>query len=292
MAREDAAEDRGVSVRGDLAPIVGRCTACGHDVVDGCCVVCNRSVGSTLEAEEPLEPPTTIPLSPERPPITFPVSEDPPFVPTPPAAGGTRPATDPLVQRRVAERVSGWRRVGLVTCAAIALALPVVAGRLRRQASPDPLAEFSAITGISTSDRQIEDWSRQQFAASGEPESTSRIGRAKDALVQCMAAAIARDAGRQVDWIQVASWANIARALGVHDADMLELAADLNVQVAIYAPEIPEVDGLERLARARNLLQMRGDAARDSSEVMRLERKLRDLDEMEFTIREIRGIRR
>ena len=292
MAREYAAEDRGVSVREDLVPLAGRCLACGHVVVDGSCVVCKKSVGSTAEAEEPLEPPTTIPLSPERPPIIFPVIEPPRVVVTPPSAGGTAPANTPLAQCDVAARVSGRRRVGLVTCAAIALALPVFVVQLWSQASPDPLSEFSAITGTGTSDRQIADWSRRQFATSGELEATDRIGRAKGALEQRVAATIARDAGRPVDWIQVASWANIARALGVHDTDMLELAADLNVQVAIHAPEIPEVDSVERLARARNLLQMRKDAARDSSEVMRLERKLGDLDEIEFTIREIRGRRR
>jgi len=292
VAREDAAEDRGVSVREDLVPLAGRCSACGHDVVDGICEVCNRSVGPMAEAEEPLEPPTSIPLPPRRPRITFPVNELSRIELPAPHPGVTAPATTPPVQPGATERVSSFRKVGLVICAAFALALPVFVAQVWRLASPDPLSEFSAIADINMSDTQIEDWSRRQFAASGGPETTDRILRARSALEQRVAAAIARDAEQPIDWIQVASWANIARALGVHDTDMLELAADLNVQVAIYGPEISEVEGIERLARARNLLQMQRYVARDSSEVTRLERKLGDLDEMEFAVRENRGRRK
>ncbi len=241
------------------------------------------------EAEEPLEPPTSIPLPPGRPPITFSVDEPGRIDPPAPPPGITAPATNPPVQRDATERVSNFRKVGLVICAAFALALPVFLAKVWRLASPDPLSEFSAIADINTLDTQIEDWSRRQFAVSGGLEMTDRILRARSALKQRVAAAMARDAERPMDWIQVASWANIARALGVHDTDMLELAADLYVQVAIYGPEISEVERIERLARARNLLQMRRDVARDSSEVMRLERKLGDLGEMEFAIRENRG---
>jgi hypothetical protein len=176
----------------------------------------------------------------------------------------------------------------LVICAALALALPVFVAPFWNLVSSDPLSEFSAITGTTASDAQIEEWSRRQFAASDGLKSTGRIVRARSALEQRISATIARDAGRPMDWGQVASWANIASALGVHDKDMLELAADLNVQVAIYESEIPEIDGLERLARARSLLQMRSESLRDSAEVMRIERKLSDLDELEMRIRENR----
>jgi hypothetical protein len=252
-------------------------------------VACARSVGSTTEAEEPLEPPTCIPLPIAGPPITFTVSEPPRIVLAPRPAGGSVSSNTPRGQSGVAERVSRRRRAWLVICAALALALPVFVAQFWNLDSSDPLSEFSAISGTSTPDAQIEDWSRQQFAASDGLETTARIVRAKTALEQRMAAAIARNAGRPMDWSQVAAWANIARALGVHDNDMLELAADLNVQLAIYQPKIPEVDGTERLARARKLLRLRREIARDSSEVIRIERKLSDLDEIEFTIREFRG---
>lgn len=277
-----------MSVREDPLLFGGQCSACGHNVVDGVCVACYTSVASTTKPVEPPELPTHIPLPPVRPPIIFPLSAPPPLGSTAPTAGCSAPATTPRVLRDVAERVSRQRAAGLVVCAALALAFPVFVAPFWNLASPDPLSEFSAITGPAASDAQIEDWSRRQFAASDGLNTTGRIVRARSALEQRISATIARDAGRPMDWGQVASWANIARALGVHDKDMLELAADLNVQLAIYASEIPEVDGLERLARARSLLQMRSEAARDSSEVMRIERKLGVLDELEMTIRENR----
>jgi hypothetical protein len=280
-----------VSVREDPLPLAGPCSACGHNVVDGVCVACDTSVASTTEAKAPPEPPekpTHIPLPPPRPPINFTLSAPPRFGITAPTEGCSAPAATPRVLLDVAERVSRLRAAGLVICAVFALTFPVFVAPFWNLASPDPLSEFSAITGPAASDAQIEDWSRRQFAASDGLNTTGRIVRARSALEQRMSAAIARDAGRPMDWGQVASWANIARALGVHDKDMLELAADLNVQVAIHDSEIPEIDVLERLARARSLLQMRSEASRDCSEVMRIERKLSDLDELEMKIRENR----
>jgi hypothetical protein len=251
-------------------------------------MVCNLSVGSTVQAEEPFEPPTRIPLPPLPPPIIIQPVTPPRIESKAPTAGSSAPATTPPVLHEVAERVSRLRAAGLVICAALALALPVFVAPFWNLVSSDPLSEFSAITGTTASDAQIEEWSRRQFAASDGLKSTGRIVRARSALEQRISATIARDAGRPMDWGQVASWANIASALGVHDKDMLELAADLNVQVAIYESEIPEIDGLERLARARSLLQMRSESLRDSAEVMRIERKLSDLDELEMRIRENR----
>lgn len=281
-----------MSRRDDTVCFAGGCSSCGCDVVNGICEVCNKPAGARAQVEEPQEPATKITLLSERPPITFAVGALPQIEIPPRKAGDSVRVDTTLHQGGLVERVSRQRRVGLAACAVLVLSLPVVLAQFWNFASPDPLSQFSVITGIGTQDAQIEDWSRRQFATSDGLESAGRIARARSALEHSMAAAIARDEGSSVNWNEIAAWANIARALGVHDNDMLELAADLNVQLALYKPTHSEAGGLERLARARALLHARRGASLDDSEVARIERKLADLDRMELALRETRGGRR
>jgi hypothetical protein len=152
-----------------------------------------------------------------------------------------------------------------------------------------PLDSFAPIAAIDTDNTRIDDWAREQLGSDNSRESISRIARARVALEREMAQSMAGAEGTPTDWRRVAVWANIAQALGLHDLEMLELAADLNVQLAVHAPGASKVEALNRLARARallgKLLAFEGNRAQPG----RVARKLADIDALELATNQDRG---
>lgn len=275
-----------MTVGEDLASRAGPCAACGYsDFFEGNCRVCGKPVVSTDKAEEPLEPLTTIPLPPKRPPISFPVSQPTPKEYSQGRAVTSVPPDETSRQRGVHTRASLQRRVEIALCALLAFATALSLVRWIRLAPQDPLSEFAVIAATDTEAEKIDEWARQQFGGSVDSVAADRMARARAALELTMVAATARDDRRSMDWNQVASWANIAQALGFHDVEMLELAADLNLQIALHTPGISEAEALRRVARARVLLKRRSMNERDDAVWERMARKSADMDRIELVLR-------
>jgi hypothetical protein len=67
----------------------------------------------------------------------------------------------------------------------------------------------------------------------------------------------------------------------MYDIKMLELAADLNVQLAVHAKALSRADCLGRIVRARALL-IRGQMhAVDAKQVERIAMKVKEIESME-----------
>lgn len=272
-------------MREDLVAMTETCSVCGGMVVMGRCGECGLVFVSPAQAEEPHESPTSIPLPPERPPIIFPVSEPSRIESTPRSAGVSVPPDGTRHQSGANGRMPRQQRAAIALCVLLALAIVVSLARGWSLASQDPLSEFSVISGTNTEGEQIDEWAHRQFGTSANSKVEGQIARARAALEHTMAAAIARDDRQALDWNQVASWANIAQALGLHDTEMLELAADLNVQVARYATGISKDDALRRTARARLLLKRQSMTEKVDAVLERMARKSADIDRIELALR-------
>jgi len=153
----------------------------------------------------------------------------------------------------------------------------------------DPLDSFAPIAAIDTDSSRIDEWAREQFVTDDRRDSTSLTARARVALEREMAQSMVGAEGTPTDWRRVAVWANIAQALGLYDLEMLELAADLNVQLAVHAPGVSKVEALNRLARARALLGKLEAVETKGVQPGRLARKLAEIDGLELATKHDRG---
>ncbi len=265
------------------------CPACDGSTRNGACVDCGRQLGAVPQVPETPDTPTVISVGATSPTITFvaPGTAGLAGKSTSPSAP-TRGDVTPVIERpeeRTPLPSRAWQAIlvvlGMVTAA-------VLASRL--SAPPeDPLDSFAPIAAIDTDNTRIDDWAREQFGSDDSRESISRTARARVALEREMAQSMAGAEGTVTDWRRVAVWANIAQALGLRDLEMLELAADLNVQLAVHAPGVSKVEALNRLARARALLGKLLAVEANRAQPGRVARKLADIDALELATNQDRG---
>ncbi len=267
-----------MSARGVPSETRRICPHCGG-IGEGKCEDCGRHPASTT-IETP-ENKTVIDLEVRRNVIIFPQGEVPPILGIPSDPRGKEPAESGPLEKAVRQR-----RPLRATCAALALTLilALALGRWWERPFMDPLMEFSEIAYIDADDAQMESWARSQFASADLAELDARVSHARAALEREVEVAMAWGDHRPTDWSEIAAWASIAQVLGTHDIEMLALAADLNVQMALHAPGLSSDDQLRRIARARRLLRRQEMHENSGAVVGRIARKLSDLDKMELAL--------
>jgi hypothetical protein len=265
------------------------CPACDGSTRNGACVDCGRQLGAVPQVPETPDTPTVISVGATSPTITFSAPGTPPLAwkstsPLTPTRGNVTPVIErPEERTRLPSRA--WQAIlvvlGMVTAAVLASMLSTPPG--------DPLDSFAPIAAIDTDSSRIDEWAREQFGSDDSRDSISRTARARVALEREMAQSMVGAEGTRTDWHRVAVWANIAQALGLHDLEMLELAADLNVQLAVHASGVSKVEALNRLARARALLGKLLAVEANRVQPGRVSRKLADIDVLELASNHDRG---
>ena len=265
------------------------CPECAGSTRNGACVDCSRPLRAVPQVPETPDTPTVISVGGTSPKITFSAPS------TAGLAGKSASQVTPTrgdvtsdierPEERTPLPSRAWQAIfvvlGMVSAAVLASMLSTPA--------EGPLGSFAPIAAIDTDSSRIDEWAREQFGTDDSRDSISRTARSRVALEREMAQSIVGAERNLTDWRRVAVWANIAQALGLHDSEMLELAADLNVQLAVHSPGIAKNDALGRIARARVLLSKLDPVGTDGALSERLARKLAEVKTMELAIRHDRG---
>ncbi len=260
------------------------CPACDGNTRNGVCVDCGLQPSPDPRAHEKPETPTIIEVRSPPPPFTFfayggvNVSGSRALQLAPPE-GVVGPVVElPCV--RPPRREGGFRAIFAVLVVCV---LGTFANLLAAPAE-DPLESFSSVASMDASGAGIDEWAIEHLDMARSRNVASLTAQARAELEREMAQSLARVERGLTDWRRVAVWANIAQALGFRDLDMLELSADLNVQLVVHAPGTSRQEALIRIARARVLLCRLEDFVADSVQAGRLARKLSDLDALELAI--------
>ncbi|MFO0963736.1 MAG: hypothetical protein U0625_12660 [Phycisphaerales bacterium] len=80
------------------------------------------------------------------------------------------------------------------------------------------------------------------------------------------------------DWSKLAAFANYAQALGLQDPNMLELSADLNVEIAMSLRSQNDAQAASRLLRAKSLLEQCAAARPSPAALARYRRKQAEVE--------------